>query len=191
MTAYAALELFKWRTDDPVSNEPYYNNGIDAWPGATNWWKLANDIGFYAALALWGVASLTQIASLAGVAADINIMVWFYGLGMVGALVSLVAGSLHFYAKWSAFGLSRDATQTAGVVNAAGGVYGSVSLEEVEHAAFGALVGMELAYNWPNWMAAQWAALPEEKRAEWEAQMEEEAKDKEDAMDQMLTLVGF
>ena len=60
MTAYAALELFKWRTDDPVSNEPYYNNGIDAWPGATNWWKLANDIGFYAALALWGLFGTTN-----------------------------------------------------------------------------------------------------------------------------------
>ena len=79
-------------------------------------------------------------------------------------------------------------TQSAGEQTAAGAVYGSIKSEEVEYAAYGALTGVELLSQYKNWMAAQWMALPEETRAEWEASMKGE---KEDMGDAMLSLLGF
>ena len=46
------------------------------------------NIKMYSELAFFGVASLTQIATLFGALADINLMVWWYG-GTVMGLVSL------------------------------------------------------------------------------------------------------
>ena len=92
---------------------------------------MANMIGFYGWLVLWAAAAVTQVASLAGAMADINLMVWGYGIGMAGALIELIAGLLHFYGKWSAFGINRDTTKTALIKSAAGFVYGKMSNEEV------------------------------------------------------------
>ena len=122
-----ALETFKWRADN--NGLSYYNLGDTTWTNGTNWWKLYNQIGAYAGLVLWGAASITQLASLAGVAADINLMVWWFGIGMVGSLVSLVVGALAFYAKWSAFTVSRDTTKSSGEQTAAGFVYSLISSE--------------------------------------------------------------
>ena len=188
MTMWPALELFKWRSNEPDGTS-YYKKGADTWPGKTNWWELANTIGFYGGLVLWGAAAVTQLATLGGALADINVMVWGYGLGMVGALVELVASLIHEYGKWSAFSLKRDNTQTPQVRGAASDVFNSMEWEEIEYAAVGAMVGVELAAQYNNWMAAQWMALPEETRKEWEKAYEDAGK--EEQPDEMMTLLDF
>ena len=61
--------------------------------------------------------------------------------------------------------------------------------EEIEYAAIGAMVGVELGAQYKNWMAAQWMALPEETRKEWEKAYED--TDKEEQPDEMMTLLDF
>ena len=61
--------------------------------------------------------------------------------------------------------------------------------EEIEYAAIGAMVGVELGAQYKNWMAAQWMALPEETRKEWEKAYEDAGK--EEQPDEMMTLLDF
>jgi hypothetical protein len=66
----------------------------------------------YAGLALWSVASVTQLLSLGGIAVDINLMVWGYGLGMVGSAIAMIVGMLQFYARFNAYDRYYDTTKT-------------------------------------------------------------------------------
>jgi hypothetical protein len=142
----------------------------------------------YAGLALWSVASVTQLLSLGGIAVDINLMVWGYGLGLAGSAIAMIVGMIQFYARFNAYDLYYDTTKTSTVRNAALAVYNSVKNEELEMAAFGALVGLELLSQYRNWMSAQWKLLPEETRKEWEKQMKGDQMEMKDAM---LALIGF
>lgn len=64
--------------------------------------------------------------------------------------------------------------------------------EEIEYAAIGAMVGVELGAQYKNWMAAQWMALPEEKREEWRewAKGEKEDADAEEPAT-LMAYLGF
>ena len=53
------------------------------------------------------------------------------------------------------------------------------------------MIGLELYSQWRNWMAAQWKALPEEKRAEWDAEMHGGKMEDKDMGEAMLSLLGF
>lgn len=180
-----ALDMFKWRADR--NGVSYYAYGDAAWNNGTNWWKIYNMIGCYAGLALWSVAAITQLLSMGGIAADINLMVWGYGLGGVGALVSVIVALLQFYAKWSSFTIANDATKSAAEIAGASSTYGMVKSEQLEMAAYGAMVSVELLSQYKNWMAAQWMALPEETRMQWEEEMHGEKS----TMEEMVSLLGF
>lgn len=116
-----ALDMFKWRAD--VNNVSYYAPGDAAWNNGTNWWKIYNMLGCYTGLILWSVAAITQLLSMGGIAADINLMVWGYGLGGVGGLVSLIVSLLAFYAKWSSFTITNDSTKSSAEISGANVVY--------------------------------------------------------------------
>lgn len=62
-----------------------------------------------------------------------------------------------------------------------------VKNEQLEMAAFGAMVSVELLAQYKNWMAAQWMALPEETRMQWEEEMHGEKS----MMEEMVSLLGF
>ena len=72
-------------------------------------------------------------------------------------------------------------------------MYNSVKNEEIEMAAFGALVGLELLSQYRNWMSAQWKLLPEETRKEWQKQMkgDHDHEHEMEMKDAMLALIGF
>ena len=129
----------------------------------TNLTKLSRDIGGYAGLAFWSVASITQILSIFGIAADINMMVWMYG-GMVGGLVGLVAHFIAMYAYDQLWVVSEDAASTAGQIAAAETLMHEMELCAIRMGAGEVLMGLELYDQGMNWMAAQMMAMEEGKK---------------------------
>ena len=90
VTVGSALKLFRYR-----SESTYYDAGKIL---SSNYWKLGDQISLYSWLGLGGVAFLTQLLSVAGIAVDINIMVWMVVLPLVGGLVGLTYSILMFLA---------------------------------------------------------------------------------------------
>lgn len=86
----SALQLFRYRSD-----EDFYLIGEQLTSGNT--WKWANLLQDYSMLALGGIAFITQLLSMFGIANEINLLVWMWGLGFVGMLVEAVAGLMMFY----------------------------------------------------------------------------------------------
>ena len=102
----SGLQLFRYR-----SNEDFYIGGeyLDF-----NGWKMANLLQDYSFLVLGGIAFITQLLSMFGIANEINLLVWMWGLGFVGMLVEAVAGFMMFYAYDSAYTLSTSDDADAG-----------------------------------------------------------------------------
>ena len=91
--ARAGLTLFAW---DRLIEDPYdssvacafgYDSNIEC--TYTNWVEIYDKVANYSMLAFFGVAAVTQIATLFGALAEINLMVWMYG-GMAYAASALV-----------------------------------------------------------------------------------------------------
>merc|ERR1719438_696839 len=70
--------------------------------GSMNWWKIANSVRLYPAAAIWSVLTITQILSMVGVAGEINLMAWRFGV-MAWMLTSMIAHALNFYGYESAY----------------------------------------------------------------------------------------
>ena len=89
-TAAIGLKMFRYR-----SASTYYDNGDVL---GTNYWKYASQLSGYFWLAGMGIATVTQLLSMFGIANEINLLVWTVGLGGIGELVSLVTSILMFLA---------------------------------------------------------------------------------------------
>jgi len=84
VTVGIALQLFRYR-----AQSDFYSDG-DIVLG-TNYWRIANYIRGYGGLAIWSLAALTQLLSVASIANDVNMVVWQYGVGYSGTLLEFVA----------------------------------------------------------------------------------------------------
>ena len=139
---------------------------------------MSRDIGGYAGLAFWSVASLTQILSIFGVAADINVMVWMYG-GAVGGLVGLVAHFIAMYAYDQLY--TKTSSATASEVTAAETLMGEMEIAAISMASGEVLVGLELYDQGMNWMAAQMMAMGDGEKEEMIEEMKgEDGEEPED-----------
>ena len=114
------------------------------------------NVTYYSRLIFFGVASLTQIATLFGALADINLMVWWYG-SMIMGLVSIVRAA---QVAWARDEL-RDQTE----------FFDGVEKDGVKYMATSATLTYILWNAYESWMAAQWALLDEETQNEWENDM--------------------
>ena len=101
----------------------------------------------YSELAFWGVASLTQIATLFGAMGEQNLMVWMYG-SMIMGLVGLVVEAYMWYVRDQA----KDDSASFAVVES----------DMVKYAAMHAAMSLNLMMEHKNWMAAQWMLLDDE-----------------------------
>lgn len=97
----AALQTFRYRSDST-----YYDAGDAVSP---NYWKLLNQAWGYWAIAFMGIASITQLLSMLGIAAEINVMVWMYG-GMIDMVISLVSTLVGFYAYDAYWTVKEDSS---------------------------------------------------------------------------------
>ena len=128
-----------------------------------------------------GIASITQLLSMLGIAAEINLMVWMYG-GMVDMVVSLIWGLVYMYAVdayWSDADDSTSATQATSAT-----ALGMLESDMTNMVALetGAAVGLYIHHK--GWMMGQWNALSDEaKEMIWEEHEEKE----DDEMDMMFS----
>lgn len=74
--AYAVLNEFVWTNNKTFLDEIWDADGMTE--------PITNAISFYhyGLLGFFGIALLTSLLSLAGIATDINAMVWIYGEGV-------------------------------------------------------------------------------------------------------------
>ena len=64
----------------------------------TNWYNLSNLIAGYGLLGLFGLAFVTQVLSIFGIASFVNVLVWLVGVGLLGGTVVLTALVFNFLA---------------------------------------------------------------------------------------------
>ena len=105
LTLHSALMQFRYR-----STSGYYDAGDSL---TTNWWEYLNMAGNYFTIAYMGTATITQLLSMLGIAAEINVMVWLYG-GMISMVVSFIMSLIGMYAYdayWSVADDSSDSNQ--------------------------------------------------------------------------------
>ena len=89
------LQLFRYE-----SRSGYFNSGDIT---GQNYWKVANYVDGFGQIGIWSLAATTQLLSLFGIAPDVNMMVWQYGVGVGTDLVFLTYAVLEFIAYENAF----------------------------------------------------------------------------------------
>ena len=104
-TMLTADSLFRYR-----SSSTYYDDGDVL---GTNYWKLANQLSGYFWLGAFGIATITQLLAMYGVANGINLGVWIYGLEMFGGLVGLVTSIMMFLGYDKAYTVANDEDTSA------------------------------------------------------------------------------
>ena len=103
LTLHAALVQFRYRSSDT-----YYDAG-DAL--TTNYWELLNMLWNYFTIGWMGIATITQLLSMLGIAAEINLMVWMYG-GIVNMVVSFISSLVAMYAYDAYWQMADDSTSS-------------------------------------------------------------------------------
>ena len=83
--------------------------------------------GGYFWMGALGVASITQLLAIFGIANEINLMVWIYGLEMAGGFLSFISMIVMWYAYDSAYAItvdsSKDAAEQAQAANVMSGIW--------------------------------------------------------------------
>ena len=143
----------------------------------TNWYELASMIGGYGMLAVFSITAITQLLSIFGIAVAVNGLVWMWLFGVGGMLLTATVDILLFLGYNAAYGNTSDATKAATAVTQMG-LYETLMLE---HTIADVAMGFALFEQFDNWVAAQFAAYPEEDQKEWvdSVIMEVEAAEKE------------
>ena len=170
--AMTALKKFRY-----TSKSTYWDNaktGTD-----TNYNKLSDDIFAYGTMALMAIAFLSQAASLAGIGAATNLMVWNLGVALGLPAISFTCLGLSIMA-WEQGYDSTDAKAGYTQLFAKNGM--------VSNLASVAAFFMAGLHNFDSWTAAQWIALGEE--AQTEMIMELETKVKAIAEEEMAKAMG-
>merc|ERR1712079_742103 len=98
----AGLELFRYR-----SSETYYDDGGIM---SFNGWQYANLAEQWTALVLGGVLTISQLLSMFGVGASVNMMMWGYSTMLVFPLVMGVSEMMRWYAYDKAYQICQDSS---------------------------------------------------------------------------------
>ena len=103
ITSYSAAELFRYKSD--YAGYKLYDS-----VSSTNFWKYADLIFEWGWFTIGSLAFFTQLLSLFGLSSGINLMVWHFGVGMVGMLVVQLSSALKWWAYDSAWAIANDDT---------------------------------------------------------------------------------
>jgi len=186
------LNAFLFR---PKAENYIYKVNTGTVKGGTIWLDIANMIGDYGSLAIGGIAFIFQLLSMLGIAVSINVMVWVWGVGVLGSIVSLVTVLFQFLA-FDKFTIDWAQDTTNANKKPFAAIAGPIAnLDMTEEIVCGAFASLWLWQQSGNWMAAQWDALSEEDQAyyvadlqakveameaEWLGEMEEAAEEAEE-----------
>ena len=113
LTLHASLVQFRYRSSDT-----YYDAGAGGtvWgPGlgndSCNYWEYLNMLWNYFTIGWMGIATITQLLSMLGIATEINLMVWMYG-SIVNMVVSFISGLVAMYAYDAYWQVAEDSTSS-------------------------------------------------------------------------------
>ena len=156
----------------------------------------------YTSLVGHSILTITQILSMAGIAADVNIMAWMY-LSMVGSVVALLVSIVRMYVYDQAYTASTativmsDYTLDDGTVTSASSQFASaLVLEGIEadimsETIMGTAAMLSLYKENKNWMMAQWEALPAEKQEAMQKKGEKKGEKMGEKMEEMFGFFQF
>ena len=155
MTTRAGLNL--WRYENGIRQVADFVEYDIAVLLKTNWWKQGWYLSRYGDLAIFGVAFISQLLALFGVAIAFNMSVWVWGVGVAGALVNLVAG-IEWFLAYNKMHTEENETVKA-----------NVERMWMEQSIVNSAMGL-LAYEWGMpWMMAN---MPKDKKSEMKEDME-------------------
>lgn len=145
------------------------------------YWRLGWMIARYGMLAIFGLATVTQALSMAGIAVSLNMMVWHWGVMKGGMILGMVVGIMYFVGAQGAWTILEEDADEADEVVDSWGAYAVIMLagmkwDTMVSMAENTAATMTLMENGPMWMMAQWEALPEEERMEMEKEKEKGEK---------------
>ena len=192
------MDLTSWRWANVA--ELTYSDGTSEdipWDFENEWWllqdgelgnplyKWAAMIHTYTGTVIGTTMFVTQLLSMIGIAAGVNMMVWGYGMMAMG-LIGFICNTMTFFQHWFTWMMVSEEDLSDNTYAEVGAdddlVAGYALIEEIEWEWFkvGAQATMGMLTWWAYgeaWAIAQWFALPEEERmAAWES-MEEEKDD--------------
>jgi len=167
VTTKYALDLFRYNSASN-DDDDYYDNFLTGdKPDSTNWYKTGELIQKYTWLGVFGIAAITQILAGLGIAPFVNMLVWGYGVMLLGSLASFLGMIFKFigYDTGYANRNLEDKFGDANVQNAR-----NIRTSMVEDMIFETSVALSLYMQAENWHWAAWEALPQEDK---ETQLEE------------------
>lgn len=144
--AMTALETFRYRGDAQV----YYSEGDLSTAGATNYWKMSQQVGSYSFLVVGTIMTITQLLSVLGMSAGLNLMVWGYG-GLILTLTGIISSLLEFYAYDNAY------SQTTSNTTVMTAVKSDMVANTLEHTA----ASFEMYLHMEGWIMAQFYQMCE------------------------------
>ena len=174
MTTHTALNLFRYEQSDSDAAKDWYSgfatgSDDDYKTGkfdGTNWFKLGDLLTKFTHLAVYGAAAITTILAGFGIAPEINMLVWFYGVFLVGGIVSFVGTILKFLGYETGYSNMEETIMGAFNLGMASNIRGKM----IEDTVMETSVALSLYMQMENWHWAAWDALPQELK---ETQLEE------------------
>ena len=123
-------------------------------------------------LGVGAILTITQLLSMFGIAAEVNVMLWGYATMLVGPLMGAVVSGLAMWGYDQAYQLcDADSSTNADACTMQDTIEGDM----LWHAVAELSMGAALMESYEGWMQAQFMALPVETQKEWmEAHMKEE-----------------
>jgi len=174
MATWAGLDVFRYRSDpnSAISGNQYYAVGV--FGSDQNWWELSSMIRGFGVLAIWGLAALTQLLAIFGIASSANFFVWMFIVGGGSLLLGLSVGALRFLAYEQGYAKSLE---TPAVAN------GAKLMEAVKWDALMDLAAMgvstlALYRMYDDWILAQWMGLSAEEQQVFLADLEDTVQEK-------------
>jgi len=108
---------------------------------------------------------ITQLLSVFGIAAAINVQAWMY-VGLANMVVMMVLGMVHLYAFNLYWDVAEDSSDASEVADAELAMTW-MKLRKYVEMAFGSHYMLALYMNHMPWMMAQWMALDEDTQKAW------------------------
>lgn len=149
-----------------------------------DYWEQANMVRHIPRAAIFGCLFILQALSMAGIANEINMMAWHYGM-VFWMVTNMIANVLELLAYDSAYALyTADTT-----ANATAATYmANVGFEQKGWLAKDTALVMGIVFAKKGWMKAQWSMLPEEKQMEMKGKKGDR---KGDDMEEMMLSYYF
>ena len=144
VATHAALMAFRYS-----SRSGHYKSFLTG--TGTNWFEIGDLIQNYANLSLFGIAFVTQLLALFGIASGINALVWMWGIMLAGGLANGVAG----FMKFLAYDNCWDKTD---------GCQSLVKNDMVMQTAMETSVSLALYMQGENWMWGVWEGMTQEEQ---------------------------